>query len=230
MSSSVNDLSCESCNLNKAASAPQNRKASHKPAAPLQHLSCDLWSHVIVPSPYGMKYGLLVIDHHTNFMWVRFLKSKDETCAKLETILLDVRHTHARFHSHQHAFAPFLKVRLGLGVRGSQHAAQHAWGSSLSSPHRTHITCWGRPNVRGALCVTARPQCSTRCLCLIACGHARSSQSSTSITAPTVALSVHLEGFPSPFLRAPFRMRLSFECLGVQCLLRCPIASDGSSA
>jgi hypothetical protein len=42
-------------------------------------------------------------------MWVRFLKSKDETCSKLETILLDARHTHARYHSEAHAFAPFLK-------------------------------------------------------------------------------------------------------------------------
>jgi hypothetical protein len=105
MPSFVNDLSCEFSNLNKAALAPQNRKASHKPAAPLQHFSCDLWGDVNVSSPYGLKYCLLVIDHHTNFTWVRFLKSKDETCAKQETILLDARHTHARFHSQQRAFA-----------------------------------------------------------------------------------------------------------------------------
>jgi hypothetical protein len=35
MPSSVNDLSIKSCNSNKAASAPQNRKASQKPSAPL---------------------------------------------------------------------------------------------------------------------------------------------------------------------------------------------------
>jgi hypothetical protein len=79
MPSSVNDLSCESCNLNKAVAAPQNRKASQKPAAPLHYFSCDLWGPFNVPSPYGLKYCLLVIDYHTNFMWVRFLKSKDET-------------------------------------------------------------------------------------------------------------------------------------------------------
>jgi hypothetical protein len=70
MPSSVNDLSCESCNLNKAAFAPKNRKASQKPVAPLQHLSCDLWGPFSVPSPHGLGYCLLVIDHHTNFMWV----------------------------------------------------------------------------------------------------------------------------------------------------------------
>jgi hypothetical protein len=41
-------------------------------------------------------------------MWVGFLKSNDETCSKLETILLDARHTHARHHSEGHAFAPFV--------------------------------------------------------------------------------------------------------------------------
>jgi hypothetical protein len=140
--------------LNKAASAPQNRKASQKPAAPLQHMSCDLWGPVSVPSPYGPRYCLLVIDHHTNFMWVRFLKSKDETCAKLETILLDARHTHARFHSQQHAFAPFLKFDSEAANRlgGSKHAshvheirvqhsvlctirASHAWESETSVAH-----------------------------------------------------------------------------------------------
>jgi hypothetical protein len=68
MPSYVIELSCESCNLNKATSAPQNRNATHKHAAPLQHFSCDLGGPVHVPSPYGLRYCLLVIDHHTNFM------------------------------------------------------------------------------------------------------------------------------------------------------------------
>jgi hypothetical protein len=74
MPSCVTDLSFDYCNLNKATSAPQNRNASRKPAAPLQHFSCDLWGPVHVPSLYGLRYCLLVIDHNTNFMWVRFLK------------------------------------------------------------------------------------------------------------------------------------------------------------
>jgi lipid-A-disaccharide synthase-like uncharacterized protein len=28
---------------------------------------------------------VLVIDHHTNYMWVRFLKSKDDTRSELES-------------------------------------------------------------------------------------------------------------------------------------------------
>jgi hypothetical protein len=44
-------------------------------------MSSDIWGHVNVPSPYGMRYCLLVIDHHTHAIWVmRFLKSKDDAC------------------------------------------------------------------------------------------------------------------------------------------------------
>jgi hypothetical protein len=112
MPSSINDLSYDAYNLNKATTAPRNRTASQKPEASLQYFSCDLWGPVHVPSPYGLRYCLLVIDHHTNCMWVRFLKSKDETCSKLETILPDARYTHAQYHSQLHAFAPFIKLDL----------------------------------------------------------------------------------------------------------------------
>jgi hypothetical protein len=154
--SHVNDLSCESCNLNKASSATQNRTAFMKPAAPLQHLSCELWGPVNVPSPYGLRYCMLVIDHHTNFMWVRFLKSKDETSANLEIIFLDARHTHARFHSQQHAFASFLKfdsdsvfeaantqlmcTRLGFNTQFSAPYAHHMLGKA-ERPWRTMLDC-----------------------------------------------------------------------------------------
>jgi hypothetical protein len=113
MPSSIIDLSYGSCNLNKATSAPLNRTASQKHAAPLEKFSCSLekfsWLPVHVPSLYGLRYCLLVINHHPNYIWVRFMKSKDETCSKLETILLDERNTHAMHHSELHAFAPFIK-------------------------------------------------------------------------------------------------------------------------
>jgi hypothetical protein len=156
MPSYMIDLSCESCNLNKATSAPQNRNASHKPAAPLQYFSCDMWGPVHVPSPYGLRYCLLVIDHHTNFMWVRFLKSKDETCSQLEIILMDARQTHARYHSEAHALAPFLKfdsdfvfeaantqlmcTRLGFSTHFSAPYAHHMLGKA-ERPWRTLRDC-----------------------------------------------------------------------------------------
>jgi hypothetical protein len=105
----VIDLSCDSCNLNKASSAPRNRIASQKHAAPLQNLFFCLWGPVGVPSPYGMRYCLLAIDHHTNFTWVRFLNSNDKTCSQMETILQDARNIHARCHSQLGGFARFIK-------------------------------------------------------------------------------------------------------------------------
>jgi hypothetical protein len=66
-------------------------------------------------------------------MWVRFLKSKDDACSELETIMLEIQHLHARHHSQSGAFAPVFKfdsgyvfevaitrrmcARLGVGVR-----------------------------------------------------------------------------------------------------------------
>jgi hypothetical protein len=70
----------------------------------------DLLGPVNVPSMHGLRYNLLVIDHHTHYMWVRFLKSKDDACLELETILLDIKHLHARHHLQSGAFALVMKI------------------------------------------------------------------------------------------------------------------------
>jgi hypothetical protein len=79
-----------------------------KPSRPLLNMSFDLWGQVNVPSPHGLRYCLLVIDHHTHYMWVRFLESKDDACSELETILLVIKHLHARHHSQSGAFVPVI--------------------------------------------------------------------------------------------------------------------------
>jgi hypothetical protein len=86
LASSLKNVSCYSCLLHKASAAPRNTAACAKPSRPLLNLSPDLWGPVNVPSPHGLRYSLLVIDHHTHYMWVRFLKSKDDACSELETI------------------------------------------------------------------------------------------------------------------------------------------------
>jgi transposase InsO family protein len=90
---------------------------------------------------------MLVIDHHTHYMWVRFLKSKDDTCSKLETIQLEIRHLHARHHSQSSDFASdVLKfdsdsvfeatatrqmcARMGVGVHFSPPYADHMLGKA----------------------------------------------------------------------------------------------------
>ena len=89
LTSYVNNVSCDSCLLHKATAAPRNTATCAKTPRPLVNLSPDLWGPVNVPSPHGLLYCLLVIDHHTHYMWVRFLKSKDDACSELETILLE---------------------------------------------------------------------------------------------------------------------------------------------
>jgi hypothetical protein len=65
-------------------------------------------------------------------MWMRFLNSKDDACGELETILIDIKHLHARHPSQSGAFAPVIRfdsdfvfeaavtrqmcARLGVGV------------------------------------------------------------------------------------------------------------------
>jgi hypothetical protein len=55
------------------------------------NMSSDTWGPVSVPFPHGLRVCLFVLDHHTNYMWVRFLKSKDDACSELESILLQIR-------------------------------------------------------------------------------------------------------------------------------------------
>jgi hypothetical protein len=73
--SSAKHVSCDSCLLYKATDAPCNTTACAKPSHHLLNLSSDLWGPVNVPSPHGLRYCLLVIDHHTRYMCVRFLKT-----------------------------------------------------------------------------------------------------------------------------------------------------------
>jgi transposase InsO family protein len=95
---------------------------------------------------------MLVIDHHTHYMWVRFLKSKDDIRSNLETILLEIRHLHARHHSQSGALTPILKsdsdsifkaamtpemcARMGVGVQFSAPCAYHMLGKA-ERPWRT---------------------------------------------------------------------------------------------
>jgi hypothetical protein len=42
-------------------------------------------------------------------MWVRFLKSKEDTCKEPESVMLELRYLHARHHSQSGAFAHVIK-------------------------------------------------------------------------------------------------------------------------
>jgi hypothetical protein len=88
LASYVKNVSCDSCLLNNATDAPRNTIACA--SRPLLNMSSDLWGLVNIPSPHGLRYCLLVIDYHTHYMWVRFLKSKDDTCSELGNVMLEI--------------------------------------------------------------------------------------------------------------------------------------------
>jgi hypothetical protein len=116
------------------------------------NLPSNIWGPANVASPYGLRYCMPVIGHHTNYMCVRFLRSKDDTCTHLESILHEIRHVHAQHHSSSSAFAPILKFdadsvfeatatrlmcsRFGVGVQYSAPYAHHMLGKA-ERPWRT---------------------------------------------------------------------------------------------
>jgi hypothetical protein len=162
LDNSVKNVSCDSCLLHKATTAPCNTIACAKPSRPLLNISSDLWGPVNVPSPHGLRYSLVVIDHHTHYMWVRFLKSKDGTCSELGSILLEIRQLHARYHSKSGAFAPILKFDSDSVFEAAmtRHmCARMGVGVQFSAP--MPITCSAKPNALGAQSGTMRPRCST---------------------------------------------------------------------
>jgi hypothetical protein len=95
---------------------------------------------------------LLVIDHHTHYVWVWFFKSKDDTSSELECIWLEIRHVHARHHSSSSTFVTVIKLdsdfvfeadaarrmcaRMGVGVQFSAPYAHHMLGKA-ERPCRT---------------------------------------------------------------------------------------------
>jgi hypothetical protein len=106
-------------------------------------------------------------------MWVRFLTSKDDAWAERETIMLDIKHLHARHHSQSSAFAPVIKfdsdsmfedvvtrqicARLGVGVYFSAPYTHHMLGKA-EHPWRTI-----RDNAYGMLHSMAVPNSMWSC-------------------------------------------------------------------
>jgi hypothetical protein len=162
----------------------------------------DLWGQVNVPSPHGLRYCLLVINHHTHYMWARFPNSKDDACSELEIILPDIKHLHARAHPNWANSLPSenLTRTLTLKLQSPVRCARTSASGSSSLPH-TPITCSAKPNVLGALSETMRRRCSTVWPFLTPCGHALSTLLCTSATVRTVARSAPMVASPSPSLR-----------------------------
>jgi hypothetical protein len=75
-------------------------------------------------------------------MWVRLLKIKDETCAEVEAILLEVRHMHDRFHSVSCTFALVLRFNSDSVFEGNATRHMHGClgvGVQHSAPYAYHM-------------------------------------------------------------------------------------------
>jgi hypothetical protein len=85
------------------------RHYMHKTITPPYEPILIRMGHMNALSPNGLRYCMLVIDHHTHYIWVRFLKSKDDTSSELECGHLEIRYLHARHHNSSCTFAPVIK-------------------------------------------------------------------------------------------------------------------------
>jgi hypothetical protein len=149
--SSLRNVSCDACLLNKASAAPRNKLACSKPPRPHINMSSGIWGHVNVPSPHGMRCCLLVIDHHTNYMWVGFLKSKDDIAtswilSSLKSVICTPGITLPRVRSHLSLNLTYtLSLRLPRRVKCAV-----VWEWESNSLRHTLITCLVKRSVLGA--------------------------------------------------------------------------------
>jgi hypothetical protein len=75
-------------------------------------------------------------------MWVRFLKYKDETCASLEAVLLEIKHIHTKHHGLSNVFAPTIKFDCDIVFEPAdtqRMCAQLGVGTQFSSPCAHHM-------------------------------------------------------------------------------------------
>lgn len=70
---------CEDCLYGKQHRRPIPGKATHRATAPLQLIHMDLCGPVPEPSHGGARYMYLIVDDYSRYIWMRPLKSKDET-------------------------------------------------------------------------------------------------------------------------------------------------------
>jgi hypothetical protein len=182
-----------------------------------------------VPSPHGLLYCLLVIDHHPNYMWVRFLRSKDDTCPQLESILLEIRDVHARHHSSSCAFAPIMKLNSDSVFEATATRLMCGrLGVVYSTRPRMLNTCLTRPNARGAHSETMPLRWSTSCPLQTPCSRARSTPLCTFATVRSAARLVCPVAFPSPSSRRRSKTRPSSASSDALPLPRCPTSSVAS--
>nr|GEW19716.1 retrovirus-related Pol polyprotein from transposon TNT 1-94 [Tanacetum cinerariifolium] len=73
------DHLCSACQLGKIKKHTHSPKTENTNLEVLNILHIDLYGPMRVQTIYGKKYILVIVDDYTQFTWVKFLRSKDET-------------------------------------------------------------------------------------------------------------------------------------------------------
>ncbi|KAJ0879369.1 putative RNA-directed DNA polymerase [Helianthus annuus] len=87
---------CISCVKGKQKKKSHPKKQVNSVSRPLERLHMDLFGPVNVKSITGDYYCLVVIDDYSRFLWVSFLKSKDETYDSLMALFKKVENLYQR--------------------------------------------------------------------------------------------------------------------------------------
>lgn len=69
---------CDGCTLGKQHRGPFPQSSSYRATAGLELVHADLCGQITPETPGGCSYFLLIVDDFSRYMWVEFLKTKDQ--------------------------------------------------------------------------------------------------------------------------------------------------------
>jgi hypothetical protein len=81
------DRPCAACQAGKQVGTTHQSKNVMTTSRPLELLHMDLFGSVAYLSIRGSKYGLVIVDHFSQFTWMFFLQDKYETRGTLKCLL-----------------------------------------------------------------------------------------------------------------------------------------------
>lgn len=77
---------CDGCNIGKQHRTPFPKSSSYGAEKGLELIHADLCGQIRPETPGGKSYFLLVVDDFSRYMWVKFLRTKDEALTYLQKI------------------------------------------------------------------------------------------------------------------------------------------------
>lgn len=78
-----NDILCDAYEQGKVSKSPLKSITEHSVSKPLQPIHIDLCGPTTIHRLSGKKYILMIVDDHTKFTWVYFLRKKSKTTNEL---------------------------------------------------------------------------------------------------------------------------------------------------